>query len=288
MKSLLLPLLVLLTPLSALGQEAFIPPAVEVAGKSVLVCHPSQLKSCTRALPESVRAQLPSGLAAMQGYRSAMVLPLDSDEFAGLVLWAPERESFQTSAIVGGHLLQLKLDSQLWLTFWHEIGHLEVRALQGSVLPESLSIREQEWLADAFLYWHIAKQHQSLQLAWQQFDRRNLQVMNDVSHLSHWSSLYLLPLLKSYTIEDLVFFTGFKEFCQDFYPSLPRWSDADMAEFSHLISQVFGTSTTPVLPEFLFWRKPSLAPVIAPTLERLMGADAANQWLGQQHLLIKG
>lgn len=284
----MLTLALLAAPWSAWGQQVFIPPEVKVAGKPVLICETATLPACLQRLPESTRAQLPEDISSRLGYRSAMVFPLSSAEVAGLILWAPWREQFSQSALVGSQLLELELSQQLMLTFWHEVGHLEVRALQGKVLPERLSLREQEWLADAYLYWHLAKEQGSLQLAWQQFHRRNLQVMNDVSHLSHWSSLYLLPLLNSYKVEDLVLFTGFGEFCQSFYPRLRRWSDAELTEFSHLLQYLFGSATLPVLPDYLYWRKPELAPVLEPTLNQLMGPSMASDWLAKQHLLIKG
>ncbi|WP_372870247.1 hypothetical protein [Shewanella sp.] len=269
------------------GQQDFEPPTVFVAGKKVTVCPIAGLNECLAQLPADARVQLPDNLFSQMGYRSAVVYPLVHPQLAGLVLWAPEREHFYQTALVGTQLLTLELREQLWLTFWHEIGHLEVRALQGDVLPKQLSVREQEWLADAFLYWHIAKEHRTLQLAWQQFHRRNLQVINDVSHLSHWSSLYLLPLLQRYSVGELVLYADFSGFCQDIYPSLRSWSDTEMVEVSRLLQYLFGSSTTPNLPEFLYWRRPEIAPVITPTLEQLMGPVSAGDWLSRQHLLIK-
>lgn len=263
-------------------------PPVVVAGKEVILCELAGLTPCLTRVPEGVKAQLPADIPTLLGYRAALVTPVSHPEIAGVIVMAPERTQSRESAIIAGSLLELPLAEQFTLTLWHEIGHLEVRALQGSVLPDILSVREQEWLADAYLYWRIAKEKGSLALAWQQFHRRNLQAINDVNQLSHWSSLYLLPLLNRYDAKELALFAEFGAFCQDFYPNIPQWSDEELREFASLLHNLFQSGNTRTMPDFMYWRKPQLRPVLAPTLDLLMGPDNAQQWLSRQHMLIKG
>ncbi|QYK06022.1 hypothetical protein [Shewanella zhangzhouensis] len=264
------------------------PKQVIVAGKEVILCELAGIPSCLASLPQEVTAQLPADIPALLGYRAALVTPVSHPAIAGVIVMAPERTPSRESAIVSGALLELPLAEQFTLTLWHEIGHLEVRALQGSVLPDILSVREQEWLADAYLYWRVAKEKGSLTLAWQQFHRRNLQAINDVNQLSHWSSLYLLPLLNRYDAKELALFAEFGAFCQDFYPSLPQWSDEELQEFASLLHNLFQSGNTRNMPHYMYWRKPQLRPVLAPTLGLLMGPNNAHQWLSRQHMLIKG
>ncbi|GMA83236.1 hypothetical protein GCM10025855_27690 [Shewanella glacialipiscicola] len=119
------------------------------------------------------------------GQRSAMVMPVDDSKIAGLVLVNEQQTPAVQLASIDSVTYQLPLHQQTQLTLWHELGHLENRALQGTVLPTQLSAYQHEWLADIYLMWRIARQQGDFTLAWQQYHRRNLDALTNQAHLSH-------------------------------------------------------------------------------------------------------
>ncbi|QVK24039.1 hypothetical protein KHX94_05310 [Shewanella dokdonensis] len=192
----------------------------DVGPKQALVCPPAAITQCLAALPPKVRQQLPidkTRYSDALALRAAMAIPVDDPSVAGIVLWAPEQLASSQSALWNGQVYQLSLQQQPLLTLWHELGHLEIKRLQGQLLPKRLTALEYEWLADCYMLWRSVRSSGKLTLAWQQYDRRNLGVISDIDNLSHWSSLYLLPVLTRYNASQIAAFPSFSDFVGDFF-----------------------------------------------------------------------
>ncbi|TCN88915.1 hypothetical protein [Shewanella fodinae] len=259
----------------------------DVGPKQALVCPPAAINQCLSWLPLAVRQQLPSDSTRYSdalALRAAMAIPVSDSRVAGIVLWAPQQLADSQSALWNGRVYQLPLQQQPLLTLWHELGHLEIHRLQGTVLPAQLTPLEHEWLADCYMVWRSVRNSGNLVLAWQQYDRRNLGVISDINNLSHWSSLYLLPILTRYSAVQIAAFPSYADFVSDFFPNLQRYDKDAIAEFSSLLQRVFGAGSVLPLPDYMFWRRPALGAVLKPTLVRLMGATAAEHWLQQQRM----
>ena len=262
----------------------------DIGPKQALVCPPAVITQCLATLPDKVRQQLPSDKTRYSdalALRAAMSIPVNDPAIAGIVLWAPEQLASSQSALWNGQVYQLPLEQQPLLTLWHELGHLEIKRLQGSVLPINLTTLEYEWLADCYMTWRSAKSTGTLALAWQQYDRRNLGVITDIDNLSHWSALYLLPMLTDYSAAQIASFPTFKDFVADFFPKVHRFDNDAVAEFSSLLQRVFGSGSVHPLPGYMFWRRPALGQILRPTFSRLMGESAAKKWLQQQRMLTQ-
>lgn len=262
-------------------QAYFIP----IATKQALVCSLSSLVRCIALLPASLQQQTAFSVANIRravGRKSAMVLVAEHHIIAGVIVVNPANNMAEQSGAIGLKTYQLPLANQIQLTLWHEIGHLYNIALQGSILPSSLTEYQHEWLADLYLLWRIAQHYQQLDLAWQQFHRRNLALINDSGNLSHWSAPQLQIVLNHYNAQQLQHFTHYEDFLSAVYPLMPTWSPRDMGEFSSLVQRTF--SAVQSLPGYMFWRQSELIQVLSPTLERLMGKAEAQRWLKNQFL----
>lgn len=259
----------------------------DVGPKQALVCELHQLETCISQLPLSARNQLPSELKIFNqllGQRGAMVLPLRHAGIAGVVITdfknLPNQQTINWG--VGHFSLPLKQQSQL--TYWHELGHLYAIDALGRQGQTITSPYQHEWLADLYLHWRIARETQSLELAWQQYHRRNLAVMADSEFMSHWSVPVLAQVFELYSVEQLNQFTHFEQFWGDISPKL-RLHDRDtLDEFSSLIQRTFGAGTVQPLPGYMYWRKPALGRYLEPTLVKVMGQSAALQWLSSQQM----
>ncbi|MDD8061261.1 hypothetical protein [Shewanella metallivivens] len=262
----------------------------DIANKRALVCYVATLNDCLQLLPMHLRQQTVFSRAAIRhaiGYKSAMVLSARDNAIAGVIVLNPSKDIAEQSGSIGITTYQLPLKQQAQLTLWHELGHLYNIDLQQTLLPSSLSEYQHEWLADIYLLWRIAHHYPQLDLAWQQFHRRNLALINDSANLSHWSAPQLQIALAHYNIEQLQQFVRYEEFIAAVYPLMPLWSERDMAEFSSLIQRTFGAGVVQPLPGYMFWRQPKLVEVLSPTLEALMGKDNAQLWLQQQFRAVK-
>ncbi|GGP46242.1 hypothetical protein [Shewanella saliphila] len=257
----------------------------DIANKRALVCYVTTLSDCLQMLPTHLRQQTVFSRAAIRnaiGYKSAMVLSAHDKAIAGVIVLNPNKDIAEQSGSIGLTTYQLPLKQQAQLTLWHELGHLYNIDLQQTLLPGSLSEYQHEWLADIYLLWRIAHHYPQLDLAWQQFHRRNLALINDSANLSHWSAPQLQIALTHYSIEQLQKFVRYEDFIAAVYPLMPLWSERDMAEFSSLIQRTFGAGVVQPLPGYMFWRQPKLVEVLSPTLEQLMGKGNAQLWLQQQ------
>lgn len=264
---------------------------VNIFNKQALICPLANIDSCLKELPRALQRQI--GLSALNirqsmGYKSAMVLAVNHPTIAGVIAIQAEREPKQQTGSLGLETFSIELVNQAQLSLWHEIGHLHNIALQGQELPSNLTDYQHEWLADVYLFWHLA-QTQQLNLAWQQLHRRNLAIIHDSDNLSHWSAPQLQYLLQVNEQKLLSSNMPYNEFIGHIYPLLPNFSTRDISEFSSLIQRTFGAGVVQPLPNYMFWRQPGLAKILQPTLDFLMGKPAAQKWLSQylessQHL----
>ncbi len=195
----------------------------DIGPKHALVCERHQLEACVAQLPPSARHQLPTRLSDLHyllGQRGAMVLPLRHDEIAGLVITDYKQLPRSQTINWGVGHFTLVLKQQAQLTYWHELGHLyaiDALSRQGQTIT---SAYQHEWLADLYLVWRIAHETDSLELAWQQYHRRNLAVMADSEFMSHWTVPILAQVLERYSVELLQQFSSFELFWRDVSPGL--------------------------------------------------------------------
>ncbi|WP_244623405.1 hypothetical protein [Shewanella salipaludis] len=256
----------------------------QVGSAQALVCPVSLLSLCLEELSPEVRRQLPdseSKILGAMGLRSAMVMPTSDAECAGLVLVNDNGDRTSLSVNLGGEGYSLPLTRQHELTLWHELGHLQNLALRGTVLPLELRPYQHEWLADIYLVWRSVHETGSLDLAWQQYHRRNLAVLADVTNMSHWSPPVLRQLLEKYDAGQLMGFGHYADFLKASYPLLRQYDADALGEFSSLIQRTFGPGAVQDLPRYIFWRKARLGYYLQPTLRALMGPNAADAWLTQ-------
>lgn len=261
---------------------------VPIADKQALICPLAELKECLETLPASVRLQLPSTSAQFKhelGLRSAMVMPVADSHLSGLIL-INERETPEVQfANIDRVTYQLDLQEQSQLTLWHELGHLENLALQGSLLPENLTTYQHEWLADIYLIWRIAREKGSYHLAWQQYHRRNLAALTNVQYMSHWSAPMMIQVLNRYQVFQVAHYSQYRDFVANFYPMVTQIDPHTLGEYSSLMQRTFGQSVLQPLPEYLFWRKTELGYYLKPTFDLLMGREKARDWLLQNAML---
>ncbi|QYJ72281.1 hypothetical protein K0H59_04275 [Shewanella sp. FJAT-51649] len=261
---------------------------VPIGDKQALICPLAQLSQCLASFPTQVREQLPHSEAQFQtelGLRSAMVLPVENSYFSGLIL-VNERETPEFQLLnIDGTTYQYDLKEQALLTLWHELGHLENLALQGSLLPKELTAYQHEWLADLYLVWRVAKAKDNLDLAWQQYHRRNLAALTSSQYMSHWTSPMMIQVLKKYQVGQIAHYSQYRDFVADFYPKIIQIDPQILREYSSLMQRTFGETVLQPLPAYLSWRKPDLGRYLTPTLTLLMGEAKAHDWLVQNSML---
>lgn len=250
-----------------------------------LVCQTPQLIECLAQLPQDARQQLPqdpSLLLQEMGLRGAMARPIRHQIITGVILLATDNIPRASSALLNGQIYSLTLQHAVQLTLLHELGHLAIASSHSPHLRhQPLSTYQHEWLADIYLLWSLAKKNQSNELAWQQYHRRNLAVFASASAMSHWTTPMLAQLMRLYSWEELAHFEQFDTLIDDLYPRLMQYDQDELDEFSSLIQRVFGSGVMHSLPHYMFWRRPEMGRYIRPTIETLMGKQAAASWLTQ-------
>jgi len=260
----------------------------DIGSKQALICEVSSLQPCLHHLPSSVRHQLPANVSELNqilGQRGAMVMAVEDSTIAGLILLSPENLPGSLSVNLSGSIVSLNLENQHELTLWHEMGHLEANRLQDSGLIDELTPYMHEWLADCYLAWRVAQEKRSLGPIWQQYNRRNIDVMQSVDTMSHWTVPILSQLLSRYSLQELIAFETFSELMSDLLPQLELPAPDSLAEFSSLIHRTFSTEVLQPLPNYMSWRKPALRSYLEPTLTKLLGEEAAEHWLIEQKML---
>lgn len=259
-----------------------------------LVCHTSHIHECLAQLPPEARAQLPLNsqtLVSQMGRRGAMVRPLGDPgvtnlSVTGLVLLAEARIPKSYSALWNGQVYALPIAQAKQMTLAHELGHLAVSRSRSTYLQaDKLTPYQHEWLADFYLLWSLAKAGRPQTLAWQQYHRRNLEVFENVKAISHWSTPMLSQLLTRYSWQALGAFADFDSLIDAIYPDLVQYDQETLDEFASLLHRVFGAATQAKLPHYMFWRRPEMGVIIRPTLNHLMGEQAADRWLTEQAML---
>ena len=258
--------------------------------KQVVLCEASLLKSCLKNLSVDVRGQLPASvndIKQLLGQRGAMVLPLDDKRVAGVVLLARDQLPQSLSIELSGSLHSFTLSEQLAVTLWHEVGHLEAINLVALGVFDTLSSYRHEWVADCYLIWRSAKEGKGLDLAWQQYHRRNLNMMQNADNISHWTVPVMAQVLQHYDAEQLASFHRFSDFMQDALPRLFEEEQDTLDEFASLFHRTFNTQAMQPLPDYMFWRKPVLAQLLEPTLVSLLGESAARDWMQKQNLPLQ-
>ncbi|WP_144210926.1 hypothetical protein [Shewanella donghaensis] len=256
---------------------------IPIASKQALVCDIAFYLNCLNKLPVALAIQLPkpNKITTFLGQRTAMVLAVEHQNIAGLIIVSAKSSIPETISSINGVTYQLDLEEQFKLTLWHEMGHLENIALLGETLPASLSAYEHEWLADIYLVWRIAQEHKDLDLAWQQFHRRNMDLISDRNNMTHWSAPQLQWILSQYQLNDILDFELYSEFVTAIMPILTVPDKTERSEISSLVQRTFSHSTL-TLPKYMLWRQQQLIDVIYPTLSMLMGENKAQQWLIEQ------
>ncbi|WP_211239187.1 hypothetical protein [Shewanella fidelis] len=259
----------------------------DIASKQALVCPLKQLPLCLAQLPRSANKLLPlpaEYYSELLGRRGAMVLPVHHGDVAGIILTDFNQLPSQQTINWGVGHFSLPLKQQAILTYWHELGHLyaiDALSAQGEVIQSQY---QHEWLADLYLLWRIAIETNSLELAWQQYHRRNIAMMNDSEFMSHWSVPILAQVFELYSLEQLRDFSSFNLFYADVSKRLTLHDQDSLDEFSSLSQRTFGAGTVQPLPGYMYWRKPKLGQYLKPTLIALMGQDEATKWLAQQQM----
>ncbi|MXR69816.1 hypothetical protein GNT65_14230 [Shewanella sp. JBTF-M18] len=251
-----------------------------------LVCQTSHIHDCLTQLPSEARAQLPSNpeaLMTQMGRRGAMVRPLADPEITGLVLMFDERLPKAYSALWNGQVYALPIEQAYEMTLLHELGHLAVSRSRSPYLQaDELTPYQHEWLADFYLLWSLAREGQGESLAWQQYHRRNLEVFESVTAISHWSTPMLSQLLERYSWQTLGAFEDFDSLIDVVYPDLVQYDQETLDEFASLLQWLFGAATQAKLPQYMFWRRSEMGRFIRPTVRHMMGELAAEQWLTEQ------
>lgn len=260
----------------------------DIGSKQALVCDMESFQSCLHQLPSSVRHQLPANVSEFNqilGQRGAMVMAVEDSTIAGVILLSPENLPGSLSVNLSGSIVSLNLENQQEITLWHEMGHLEANILQNSGLIDELTPYMHEWLADCYLAWRVAQEKRNLGLIWQQYNRRNIDVMQSVDNMSHWTVPVLSQLLSRYSLQELMAFETFSDLMSDLLPQLELPDPDSLAEFSSLVHRTFSTEVLQPLPNYMFWRKPALGHYLEPTLTKLLGEQAAEHWLIEQKML---
>jgi len=260
----------------------------DIGSKQAMICELDSLQSCLHQFPSSVRHQLPANVSQFNqilGQRGAMVMPVEDRSIAGLILTSSANIPESLSVNLSGSIISLNLEHQRQLTLWHEIGHLEAKALLDMGGIDELTPYMHEWLADCYLAWRVVQETGSLALIWQQYHRRNLDLMQNVKAMSHWTVPVLSQLLNRYTLQELVAFETFDDLMDDILPHLALLDPDSLDEFSSLAHRTFSTQVLEPLPNYMFWRKPDLGRYLEPTLIKLLGEVRAQDWLREQNML---
>ncbi len=264
---------------------------VPLGDKQALVCElptPKQAEICLQTLPKEAQVELglsSHALAQQLGRRSAVALPINHGSIAGIVLLNSAQTPKVQTAAWDGEVYQLDLEQQTKLTYWHELGHLHLSEFEAEHSNTNFTPYEHEAFADVYLVWRLAREQKGIDLAWQQYHRRNLALLDNQLNMSHWSPLILQHLLIKYDWQQLASFTSFDVFLMDFLSKVLRPTQDELREYASLVKRTFGSGVTQPLPGYMFWRKEGLSQVLLPTFERMMGKKAAQDWLKQNLML---
>lgn len=258
---------------------------IELDEKQALVCDIEHIHACVSQFPNDLSLPLTQHrYRELMGHRHAMVLPVEHQKVAGVILTSPTNTPTESFAIVNGISLTLPLKQQASLSLWHEQGHLENTELAKKHKLELSTNYHHEWLADLYLLWRSVQETQKTDLAWQQYHRRNLAIIDDPNNLSHWSSPYLFQVLIQYSAIQIQGFDSYSAFLDEVYPKLKPLSAKSENEMHRLVRYLFNRKSLSSLPNYLSWQRPQLGLWLAPTFTEVLGEERAQQMLKQLNL----
>lgn len=263
---------------------------VDLTSKQALVCPIKHFDDCLQYLSVDTRAQLlgeHEQLVYEMSERAVMVLPLKDPLVAGVVFTAPEHQLHKQVLHLNQAIFEFTLSDQGELSLWHEMGHLEAQDLANSVFERPLTPFEHEWIADCYVIWQVAHHKPNLSLAWQQYHRRNIDVMSNLASVSHWTVPVLWAVLKEFDQQSLKSFVHFNDFLQAYLDMGALPLKNDVFELSGLLQQTFSVKNSTSLPHYLYWRKAELTRYLRPTLEVLMGQAKASDWINSSNLYLR-
>ncbi|GLS83192.1 hypothetical protein [Paraferrimonas haliotis] len=257
--------------------------------RRVIECNIQNAEQCVQLLPDELAHNLlqrypnwPQDI----GYRQAVSYVFDNEHVAGMILLANPHRNQVYQQWLGSDWYTYEAADEAQLVRWHELGHVYARN-QISALPElpevdgelglNVALYQQEILADLYVAWRIAVQHQDWPLLNQQIHRRNLAMMKRDSDVNHWSVPWLLPLL---SIDP-------KQVAQLDYPEFSKLAltlvkpidKSELLELLYLFRREFSDgATTPSNKRYLSWRRAQFGTYVEPTLVELMGKKTATKW----------
>ncbi|NKF50736.1 hypothetical protein G3R49_09155 [Shewanella sp. WXL01] len=262
---------------------------LDIDAHKVLLCSALTLTECFAQSPALSQSALFSSASVKRqlGLKHAMVLHLGQSDLLGVIIYNLQAPQLSAIGVVDLIPYHIPLEQQTKLSIIHELGHLQNILLQDTLFSERLSRYQHEWLADMYLFWHMARDQAGRDLIWQQLHRRNLAMMSDSSRISHWSAPQLQYLLQTYSPQILQSFTGYASFATDALAQIPNWNDDELAEFTSLVQRTFGNDVIQILPRYMFWRQEQLIHTLTPTLVKLMGKHKTQLWLSRQFVMAE-
>ncbi|RLV61718.1 hypothetical protein D5018_00955 [Parashewanella curva] len=253
---------------------------VNIEDKQALICNINRLSECIQQLPTSVQQTVSSqNIAHNMAFRDAMVISFKDKTLSGVIFLNPKATASEVYSFIEGSKVQLKLKQPLQLSLWHEQGHLQNNQIIAPLLKRPLTKSEHESFADLYTVWESVNKTKSLELAWQQYHRRNLNVINQESDYSHWSVPLLYYVLEHYNAEDILAFPSYTEFASDLLIHYSPLSQDERREFRSLIKHLFHSHSTFNQRRYLSWRREKFSAYLAPTLDALLDKKQARTLL---------
>ncbi|WP_133407707.1 hypothetical protein [Parashewanella tropica] len=253
---------------------------VDIADKQALVCNIDHFPQCIQQLPSSLQQPIAaSNIKKSMAFRDAMVVPVSDNTVSGVIFLRSVKTDPQLDAFVDGIKITLNLKQQQQLNLWHEQGHLHNEQIIHPLLKRRLTKIEHEAFADLYTLWQSVHTTQSFHLAWQQYHRRNLNVINSQSDYSHWSVPLLHHVLTQYSPEQVIAFGSYREFAENIIQEFQPLSKDEQREFQSLIRHLFHSHSTFNQPHYLSWRRDKLSTYLTPTLAALLNQTQAQSIL---------
>ena len=259
---------------------------IDIGAKQALVCDINNIQQCIRQFPSDL--SLPKhGIRYREemGLQHAMAIPVDNKHVSGLIITNDKQAPKEAFAILNNISLSLTLENQEQLALWHEQGHLENIRLAKQLKIELTNNYQHEWLADVYLLWRSVRETKSDKLAWQQFHRRNIEIIDDPTNLTHWSSPFLFQILHKFSVENVLSFKNYDAFLAYIYPKIKLMTNDEQHEIFSLVKHLFNHKANYTLPNYLFWRRAELKTWIKPTLLKSIGGKQTQIALKKLHLL---
>ena len=221
--------------------------------KPALVCEVNYLQPCQQLID--------SDLHSLLGYRAAMAIPLTHPSYAGVVLLNKIAMPTEQSAYWYLNSISLTLDKQKQLSLWHELGHLH-QSLSNTVLTDY----QHEVYADLYMIWRIALSQQDFKLAWQQYHRRNIAMLDDPDNISHWTVPAIALMFERYSPIALAQIMDFNQIWQQLLPQIETLTPERLDNYQRLFKQQYHASHNRQIPCYLQSLQQSLTLYLQPTM----------------------